>query len=454
MVTAKVVSDGADVYLLKLCPEHGERRVRIRSGPDDYIKTLRYVKPASQPLAFSGDSGAACTKGCGYCERHEQHLCMPIIEVTGRCDLSCPVCLNSSGGVKNDADDMTIESFRAVLDRIISAERQVDILNISGGEPLLHPSILGLVDEALSRSGVVRVSVSTNGLAFLKTPELVDELKARDVVISLQFDGFGPDVYRTLRGKDLSAEKAEILAMLKDADATASLTMTAAGGLSEPEFPRVLELLFASPNIVSLMVQPVAFTGRGASLDGHASRLSIPDVIGLLSAQGQSIVAEDDFVPLPCSHPLCFSLAFYLMTGSEEPVSLNRLVDAATLMDCLANRVVFGLDPAELDRVRELVYELWSGPAGQAPEGRAALDALRSLLREFSGGEQCCFDPRSVFSGVERRVKSIFIHAFQDADTFDLARARRCCNAYATADGRLLPSCVRNVLHNGRQSAQ
>ena len=36
----------------------------------------------------------------------------------------------------------------------------------------------------------------------------------------------------------------------------------------------------------------------------------------------------------------------------------------------------------------------------------------------------------------ERRVKSIFIHAFQDAETFDLARVRRCCNGYPQPDGR------------------
>ena len=46
--------------------------------------------------------------------------------------------------------------------------------------------------------------------------------------------------------------------------------------------------------------------------------------------------------------------------------------------------------------------------------------------------------------------KSIFIHAFQDAETFDLARARRCCNAYPQPDGSLMPACVYNVLRRNR----
>jgi uncharacterized radical SAM superfamily Fe-S cluster-containing enzyme len=57
-----------------------------------------------------------------------------------------------------------------------------------------------------------------------------------------------------------------------------------------------------------------------------------------------------------------------------------------------------------------------------------------------------CFDARTMFTTTERRIKSIFIHAFQDAGTFDLDRARRCCQAYPQPDGRLLPACVRNVL--------
>jgi len=227
--------------------------------------------------------------------------------------------------------------------------------------------------------------------------------------------------------------------------------MTAAAGLSEDEFPGVLKLLFASPHIVSLMVQPLAFTGRGSSMKGSVSRLSIPDVIRLLSAPGTPLEKED-FVPLPCSHPLCFSLAFYLMPETGGPVSLNRIVDAATLMDCISNRVVFGLDQSELERLKEMVYELWSGPVGQAPEGREVLRTLRAIIKKVSDHGGCCFDPRAVFSGAERRVKSVFIHAFQDTDTFDLARVRRCCNAYATANGRLLPSCVRNVLHKTRST--
>jgi len=440
-VPAKVVAEDAAVSFLKFCPEHGESRSAVRSAPEEYLSAQRYVKPAWAPREAPGDAAAPCPEGCGFCSRHEQHLCLPIVEITSRCDLRCPICLVDAGG----GDDLGIAEFNAILDGLVRAERQVDVLNLSGGEPLLHPRLLELVDAALSRREVVRVSISTNGLALLDRPELVGELKARNAVVSLQFDGFRDDIYERLRGRRLLAEKLRILDALGAADAATSLTMTAAAGINEDQFSRMLETLFARGHVISMMVQPLAFAGRAGELARDARRLSIPDVVRLLGAAGHPAVRAEDFVPLPCSHPLCFSLAYYLVLDGGGTVSVNRLVDAVTVMDTAANRTVFGLDAADHQRLRELVYALWSGPAATAPDSAAVLETLRNLMRQLSSA--CAgFDPRRAFELAERRVKSVFIHAFQDADTFDLARARRCCNGYPQRDGRVIPACVRNVL--------
>ena len=93
--------------------------------------------------------------------------------------------------------------------------------------------------------------------------------------------------------------------------------------------------------------------------------------------------------------------------------------------------------------MKDMIYELWSGPAGAAPDGEAVMRTLRGILDEMAAGGSIA---ARRLRCTERRVKSIFIHAFQDAETFDLARVRRCCNAYPQPDGRLMPACVRNVL--------
>ncbi len=450
LVPAKVRSDGKDVFFRKFCPEHGESEVLVRRGLAEYLNSLRYVKPAWIPLAHAGDAGMPCTEGCGFCTRHEQHLCMPIIEITEDCDLLCPICINSSGesgrGARGGDGEMTVDGFRGILDSLLASERQIDVLNLSGGEPLMHPRLAEIIDECLKRPEIVRVSVSTNGLALLRDPGLADMLKARDAVVSLQHDGFSDEAYRIMRGKPLAAEKREILDLLDRKDITASLTMTAAAGLNDAEIPAMIDLLFKTRNVVSLMIQPMSFAGRGAAFKGTIGRLTIPDVVGLASSAGNPHVKAEDFVPLPCSHPLCFSLAFYLMLDGGGAVSVNRLVDAATTLDCLSNRVVFGLDAKEHEQLRSLIYDLWSGPAGAVPESKAVLKTLKGILKELpSQAKACCFDARKAFGLAERKVKSIFIHAFQDADTFDLARVRRCCQAYPQADGRLVPACVLNV---------
>jgi hypothetical protein len=452
-IPAKFLAIDGDVHIRKFCPEHGESLCFIRHDVDDYLRTQRFVKPAWIPRAFRGDATAACPNGCGICARHEQHLCMPIIEITNRCDLVCPICINASADPDCASWDMPVEEFGRVLDAILEAEGQIDVLNISGGEPTLHPGLLALVDEALRRNGIIRVSVSTNGLTFLREPALLEGLAARNIVVSLQFDGFRDEIYRRLRGRALLEEKREILAALRRRDVTTSLTMTAAAGVNDDQFHEVLDLLFASPNIISLMIQPLAFVGRAAECPDRDRRLSIPETIRLATT-GHALVKAEDFVPLPCSSPLCFSLAFYLMTDDGRAVSVNRLSDAATLMDSLSNHVVFGLDPEEHEKLKRMIYSLWSGPVGAVPEGEAVLATLRGILREASAlSNRSGFDPRQAFSLAERKVKSVFIHAFQDAETFDLARVRRCCQAYPQSDGRLIPACVRNVLRAGDGSA-
>jgi len=441
VVPAKVVTDNGDVYFQKFCSEHGESQVFIRSNVSNYLQTQRYVKPAWKPEAFTGDAKAGCPDGCGFCEQHEQHLCMPIIEITSRCDLACPVCLVGAGRPW----DMSPTEFRLILDKLIHTERQIDLLNFSGGEPLIHPDLLTLVDEVLARPEIVRVSISTNGLHFLSNVDLLKRLHDRNVVISLQFDGFKEETYKILRGKPLLREKIKILKMLEEEGISTSLTMTAAGGVNDDQFPDILAYFFSKAHIVSLMIQPIAFAGRGTGLSGIARRITIPDITKALGMAGHPAVAQSDFVPLPCSHPLCFSLAFFLMLDNGGVISVSRLTDAATLMDSLSNRVIFGLDSGEYERLKQMIYDLWSGPSGVVPDNEVILATLRNILKKMSRSSSS-FDPREAFTLVERKVKSIFIHSFQDAETFDMARIRRCCQAYPQPDGRLIPACVNNVL--------
>jgi len=438
MVPAKIKTDAQNVYFEKFCPDHGLTQHLINSDLSQYLQAQRTVKPALTPLAHAGQADKPCPTGCGFCERHEQHLCMPIVEITSQCDLACPICIANAGQHWH----MTLSQFSLILDTLVQAEKQIDILNLSGGEPLLHPELLNILDAALARPEIIRVSISTNGLALLRDPKLAQALQERDIVISLQFDGFSDQAYEVLRGQKLLSQKLEILTLLAENAISTSLIVIAADPVNTDQFPQIMDTFFAREHIISMMIQPLSFAGRGSSLRDRFNRLTIPDMVGILGKMGHHRIRASDFLPLPCSHPLCLSVAYYLLLD-DNSVSLNQLIDASHMMDSLANRTIFGLDKEDTDTVKDLIYDIWSSPNNQDCDLDTVLKVLRQILDQMSCS---CFDPRKVLSVAERHVKSIFIHAFQDAETFDLSRVRRCCQAYPQPDGRLIPACVHNVL--------
>jgi uncharacterized radical SAM superfamily Fe-S cluster-containing enzyme len=192
------------------------------------------------------------------------------------------------------------------------------------------------------------------------------------------------------------------------------------------------------------MFQPAAYAGGAARLARPVEAVTIPDVVAALKGAGQGTVSADDFSPLPCSHPACFSLAFYLRVEDERYRSIKQMVNAERYLDLIQNRAIFGTDAESFQCVTDAVYELWSGPAALSPDSRKALEAIRKLLASVTacGG----YSPGKAIIVAERAVKSIFIHQFMDPDTFDLSRARKCCQVYPQRDGLLIPVCIRNCL--------
>jgi len=430
----------------KHCPDHGFFRVYLSSDAGGYREHFRYHAPGSIPLSFGTDVRKGCPNECGLCPNHEQHVCTPVIEITGRCDLDCPVCLVN----KDAVEEISVPELEAILDRLIESEDRIDVLNLSGGEPTMHPEFERIVETCLGRDEIVRVSVSTNGVQLARNHRLARFLAERGVVVSLQYDGSDDDVYRHLRGKPLDKVKRAVLEQGFELDAPMSLIMTMVRGRNESQLAHVLDLLFSHENLLSLMIQPAAFAGRARSFPNRAERrVTIPDVIGMMEAASprQVDLRADDFSPLPCSHPACFSLAFFLKTGEGRYQSIKRLLDIDRYLDLIRNRALFGLDEESLEKVNEAVYALWSGPAGNDPDSERAIRAVRRILLEI-GDCPCRFGGSRAMQVAERSMKSIFLHQFMDAETFDLARLRKCCTVYPQRDGRFLPVCARNVLRS------
>jgi len=443
-IMAQMFRENTSIWLRKICPEHGEQRARIYGDADLYLSLGHLHRRASVPLAFSTKAGG-CPDSCGLCPEHEQHVCLPIIEITDHCNWNCPICLVRNPGTYH----RTREQIAGILDELVRSEGQVDVLNLSGGEPTLNPNFRDIVEECASRKEILRQSVSTNGSLLVHDRALLEFLSAHRVIVSLQFDGMEDDVYQALRGRPALEEKLRLIDLCGELNVPMSLTATVASGINEHRIKAVADLLFQHDHILSAMFQPAAYAGNATSLGRPMEAVTIPDVISGLDGAGSGTVSSEDFSPLPCSHPACFSLAFYLRVEDRRFAPIKQMVNAKRYLDLIQNRAIFGTDSENFQAVTDAVYDLWSGPAALSPDSEKALRAVRRLIASATadGG----YTPRRALSVAENSVKSIFIHQFMDPDTFDLSRARKCCQVYPQLDGKMIPACVHNCLKRKQQ---
>lgn len=433
LVAARIVESGDKVYLRKLCPEDGASDALICSAAKWYADSMSFIKPGQLPLDISVNEFSGCPDSCGLCPEHQQHTCLPVIEITTNCNLSCPVCLKNL----DKPSQMSGSEFESILKRLKECEEDVHVINLSGGEPTLHRELKNFL-EISRKCGVMQTTVSTNGLGFLENPELLNIFKESDTIAALQFDGFRPETYKTLRGRDLSSIKQEIIEVLEAEGIKYSLVATVMKGINDREITDIVDFFFRS-KALSLMFQPAAFTGRAKEMANKRERLTTPDVIKEIEKSG--FVKQGDFNPLPCAHFSCFSLSYYLSVSEESFMSLKDFLGLGQYLDVIANRTLPGLDQEGYSAMMDRLYDIWSA-ADSSNDNEAVLRRIREVIEKlgsagFSAGE--AFRTGSEF------MKAIFIHEFMDRDTLDLSRLMKCCNHYPQADGRLVPMCAQNV---------
>ncbi|MBU0728931.1 MAG: radical SAM protein [Proteobacteria bacterium] len=439
---AKIVFSDDKVFLVKWCPDHGESRALVCSDVEWYLRSLSYVKPGTNPANRAINALGPCPGSCGLCPRHQQHTCVPILEITDQCNMKCPICL-VAGRV---SEELSPEQVNTIIDNLLRYEEKINMLTLSGGEPTCHPRFLEIVDLVL-RPEIGLVSVSTNGLLLSQDDRLICELRDRGVVISLQFDGFSPEVYQKLRGNASLAEmKRKLVEKIISLGGQVSLTVTLARGVNEQELGEILDLFFAHDEILSIMIQPFADTCRAHREMPREciDAVTIPEVVKLLAGASGGVIQEKDFTPLPCSHPGCFALTYLLKTAEGRFVSLPSILPAEDYLDMIKNQALMNTDWQSLAKIKDALYALWSSD-GIVPDREAVLKTVRKILLELNAFDNNSSHRKTLDIGL-KNIKSIFIHHFMDRATFDLSRAVKCCNHYPQADGRLLPACVRNNL--------
>ncbi|MBL4686562.1 MAG: radical SAM protein [Nannocystaceae bacterium] len=425
-IDAEVFERDGAVWMDKRCADHGVFSALLATDPAHYYLADPKVE----------DLGSCCgpSRHCG--DQVENHSCNLLIEITQRCNLTCPTCY--AGSSPKRTEQMSLARFEAVIDQLLEdGKGDADLIQLSGGEPTIHPQMFEMITLALAK-GVRRVYVNTNGIRLAQR-SFAERLAAIEgVSVYLQFDGFSRKALTVLRGDgDLLSTKMAALDHCEALGIDVVPVMTLTRGVNDGDLGALLREAASRRSIHKVMIQPAMYSGRyeGPRL---VQRLTVADVVKLIAEQTGGTFSEADFGPIPCSDPNCFSMALALKTAKGlVPVSRYFPRYETWSEPGIAEMVASVTD--SFDRAAQLrAMVQWVTQSGAlAALDDVAIDALLDQITDVGTGSN------DDWAG----LLAIGIKPFMDAYTLDRDRTDKCCNHIVGSDGKPVSFCEYNAKH-------
>jgi uncharacterized radical SAM superfamily Fe-S cluster-containing enzyme len=434
-VEAKVLIQDDRVYLQKWCPQHKLQRVLISTDAEYFKLSRETLKPGQMPLKFNTPIRYGCPYDCGLCPDHEQHSCLTLVEITDQCNLTCPICYSESS--PHRPGHRSLEQIEFMLDCVVRNEGQPDVVQISGGEPTIHPEFFEVLDRARARP-IKHLMVNTNGVRIASDAEFARRLKEYmpGFEVYLQWDSLRADPLRVLRGADLTDVRRRALDRLNEHNISTTLVVTLKKGLNDGEIGELIDFALKQPCVRGITFQPIQIAGRVENFNPETDRLTLGEIRQKILSQS-GVFKPQDVIPVPC-HPDCLAMAYALkINGSVLP--LTGLIDPKLLLHGEGNTIVYERDP----RLRAELFKLFSTAASP----QSSEFSLRQLL--------CCLPQVAAPSTVTYdNIFRIIIMQFLDAWNFDVRSVKKTCVHIAHPDGRIIPFDTYNMFYrngsNGR----
>lgn len=432
-VEAKILIKENAVYLEKWCPAHKTESVLI-SDDVDYYRLCReiYLKPPEMPVSFETKMEYGCPFDCGLCPDHMQHSCVSVVEITEQCNLSCPVCYAESS--PSHGRHASLSEIIAMLDTVVKQEGTPDVLQISGGEPTIHPDFFAILDAVRQRP-IRHLMINTNGLRIAQDSEFVKRLSEYKpgIEIYLQFDSLQAPALKNLRGARLIETHQAALEQLEKYNLSTTLVMTVKRGLNDDEIGDVIQHALKWRCVRGVNIQPIQEAGRVEDFT-KANRLTVSEVRRKI-AQQSNLFSLDDVMPVPCN-PDTLAMAYALKQG-EKTFPLTRWLKPADLLAGSKNTIIFERDAS----LKKQLFKLFS--TNLSPDNQN--QCLSELL--------CCL-PKIAGEGLNYdNVFRVLIVQFMDAHNLDIRALKKSCVHIAQADGKLIPFEAFNLFYRGERAA-
>lgn len=426
-VDAKIVFENDNVYMMKNCAEHGFSKVLIATDIEYYKNIRNYNKASEMPLKFNTTTTYGCPYDCGLCADHEQHSCLTVVEITDRCNLSCPTCYAMSS--PHYGRHRTVEEVEKMLDIIVANEGTPDVVQISGGEPTVHPDFFEILDIAKTKP-IKHLMVNTNGIRIAKDLEFTKRLATYqpDFELYLQFDSFKPEVLQQLRGKDLTDVRIKALEHLNEVNLSTTLVVTLQKGLNDDEIGKIIDFALKQKCVRGVTFQPVQVAGRTENFNPATDRITMTDVRQKILDQ-TNVFQPNDLIPVPCN-PDALVMGYALKLAGQV-LPMTRYVDPSVLLNNSRNTIVYEQD----EQLHEQMLKIFSTGI--------SVDRVDSNIKELL----CCL-PQIVAPGLSYdNLFRIIIMRFIDAYDFDVRAIKKSCVHIVHKDGRIIPFETMNMFY-------
>jgi uncharacterized radical SAM superfamily Fe-S cluster-containing enzyme len=427
LVPAKITAEGSSVFYLKRCREHGVQKTLI-SDDLTYWKSQRdWLKPGDRPLVTQTRTDHGCPFDCGLCPDHEQHSCLAIVEINEACNLTCPVCFAESS-VRREGH-RSLDEIERMLDAVVASEGEADLVQISGGEPTLHPRFFEIL-AAARRRPIRHLMINTNGLRIAREPGFAGRLAAfmPRFEVYLQFDSLKREALMALRGADLTSVRLQALEALERANISTTLVVTLKKGLNDGEIADIVRFALRWRCVRGVTFQPIQDAGRNEGFDPRSDRIVLSEVRRRVAEAG--VFSLEDLIPLPCN-PDQICIGYGLREG-DQVRPITALLPRDLFVAAAPNTVTFEAFP----ELRAAVINLLSLSTAQADTS----EKLAGLL--------CCLPEAVVPTDLAyEHTFRVVISQFLDRYNFDLGTVKRSCVHFVEPDGRIIPFDTYNTFY-------
>jgi uncharacterized radical SAM superfamily Fe-S cluster-containing enzyme len=427
LVPAKVIAEDQSVFHLKRCRAHGVQKTLIADDLAYWKAQKDWLKPGDRPLRLQSRTEHGCPYDCGLCPDHEQHSCLAIVEINEACNLTCPVCFAASSAMSTA--HRPLAEIEAMLDALVAAEGEPDLVQLSGGEPTLHPRFFEIL-AAARRRPIRHLMINTNGLRIAREAGFAERLAEfmPRFEVYLQFDSLRRDALMALRGADLARVRVQALEALERNNISTTLVVTLKKGVNDDEVADIVRYALNWRCVRGVTFQPIQDAGRNDGFEPKAHRIVLTEIRRRIAEAG--VFALEDLIPLPCNpDQICIG---YGLRDGRTVAPVTALLPRELFVAAAPNTVTFEAYP----ELRQKVFDLLSLSTAQADTS----DKLASLL--------CCLPEAVVPDNIAyEHTFRVVISQFLDRFNFDLGTVKRSCVHFVQPDGAIIPFDTYNTFY-------